>query len=359
MAQTSRMRERQTGAGPDSFADGLATVETDPRPSTSASPAGARKHVLDLDDFSADEINAVLQNTDIMRDVLHRDIKKVPTLRGKTVVTLFYEPSTRTRVSFEQAGKILSADVINISGSGSSVEKGESLYNTALTVQAMNADIIAIRHPHPGAPHFLARHLDSSVINAGDGTHAHPSQALLDLYTIQSHLGKIEGLKVVIVGDILYSRVARSNLWGLTKMGAHVVLCAPPTLLPADFLNGYRMVEGHPFKSVEIETDVDRALEGADVVMALRLQMERQREGHLPTLREYSRMYGITPKRIELAKPDVLVMHPGPMNEGIEIDPEVAHGARSVIEEQVTNGVAVRMALLYGMVTPARERPWE
>ena len=292
-----------------------------------------------------------------MKEVLHRDIKKVPTLRGKTVITLFYEPSTRTRVSFEQAGKILSADVINVSGSGSSVEKGESLYNTALTIQAMNADIIVVRHPHAGAPHFLARSLDSCVINAGDGFHAHPTQALLDLYTIQSNLGSVEGLKVVIVGDIMHSRVARSNLWGLTKMGANVVLCAPPTLIPPDFTDGYRQTEGHPFASVQVETDVDRALEGADVVMALRLQLERQWAGHLPTLREYSRIYGITPRRLELAKPDVLVMHPGPMNEGIEIDPEVAHGARSVIEEQVNNGVAIRMALLYSVVTPRREAP--
>ncbi|MCH8109218.1 MAG: aspartate carbamoyltransferase catalytic subunit [Chloroflexi bacterium] len=317
--------------------------------------SGGRRNILDLDDFSREEIEAVIQNTDVMKEVLQRDIKKVPTLRGKSVITLFYEASTRTRVSFEQAGKILSADVINVSGGGSSIEKGESLYNTALTIQAMNADIIIIRHPHAGAPHFLARFLDSCVINAGDGAHAHPTQALLDLYTIQSHLGKIEGLKVVIVGDILHSRVARSNLWGLTKMGAQVVLCAPPTLIPSDFLNGYRSMEGHPFASVQIETNVERALEGADVVMALRLQLERQQAGHLPTLREYSRMYGITPKRLELAKPDVLVMHPGPMNEGIEIDPEVAHGARSVIEEQVTNGVAVRMAMLYSVVTPVRE----
>ncbi len=318
--------------------------------------ANARRHVLDLDDYSKDEIEAVMQNTDVMKEVLHREIKKVPTLRGKTIITLFYEASTRTRVSFEQAGKILSADVINISGSGSSVEKGESLYNTALTIQAMNADIIVIRHPHSGAPHFLARYLDASVINAGDGAHAHPTQALLDLYTINKHLGKIEGVKVVIVGDILYSRVARSDLWGLTKMGASVVLCAPPTLLPSDFLNGYRSVEGHPFASVQIETSVEKALEGADVVMALRLQLERQHAGHLPTLREYSRMYGINPQRLELARPNALVMHPGPMNEGIEIDPEVAHGATSVIEEQVTNGVAIRMALLYMIATPARER---
>jgi aspartate carbamoyltransferase catalytic subunit len=321
----------------------------------SGQSAGPRRHILDLDDFSGQEIETVLQNTEVMKEVLHRDIKKVPTLRGKTVITLFYEPSTRTRVSFEQAGKILSADVINVSVSGSSVAKGESLYNTALTIQAMNADIIVIRHPHSGAPHFLARHLDAGVINAGDGAHAHPTQALLDIFTIQSHLGGVEGKKVVIVGDLLYSRVARSNLWGLTKMGARVVLCAPPTLIPPDFLNGYRSAEGHPFAAVEVETDVERALEDAEVVMALRLQLERQQAGHLPTLREYSRMYGITPKRLGLAKPDVLVMHPGPMNEGIEIDPEVAHGARSVIEEQVTNGVAVRMAALYGITTPGRE----
>ena len=350
MTQATRLGERQgqetSGAADESVATGART------------PARvgldvARRHVLDLDDFSRAEIEGVLSSAEGMKEVLDRDIKKVPTLRGKTIVTLFYEPSTRTRVSFEQAGKILSADVINVSGSGSSVEKGESLYNTALTIQAMNADMIVIRHPHPGAPHFLASRINSSVINAGDGTHAHPTQALLDLATIQSHLGAVEGLKVVIVGDILYSRVARSNLWGLTKMGAQVVLCGPLTLIPPDFLNGYRSLDDHPFASVQIETDLDRALDGADVVMALRLQLERQRAGHLPTLREYSRMYGITPKRLELAKPDVLIMHPGPMNEGVEIDPEIAHGARSVIEEQVTNGVAVRMSLLYSLVAPA------
>ena len=313
-----------------------------------------RRHVLDLDDFTREEIEQVLDNADAMAEVLRRDIRKVPTLRGKSVVTLFMEPSTRTRVSFEQAGKVLSADVINVSDSGSSAEKGESLYNTALTLQAMSADAIVIRHPHAGAPHFLARHLDSCVINAGDGGHAHPTQALLDLYTIRSRLGAVEGLKVVIVGDVLYSRVARSNLWGLTKMGVQVVLCAPPTLMPQDFVNGYRSVDGHPFASVRIESSVERALEDADVVMALRLQLERQKAGHLPSLREYSRMYGITRERLKLAKPDVLVMHPGPMNEGVEIDPDVAHGARSVIEEQVANGVAVRMALLYMLTAPAR-----
>jgi aspartate carbamoyltransferase catalytic subunit len=315
-----------------------------------------RRHVLDLDDYSREEIEEVLQSSTVMKEVLQRDIRKVPTLRGKSIVTLFLEPSTRTRVSFEQAGKILSADVLNVTGSDSSAEKGESLYNTALTLQAMTTDIIVVRHPHAGAAHFLARHLDSSVINAGDGAHAHPTQALLDLYTIKSHLGRIEGLRVVIVGDILYSRVARSNMWGLTRMGAQVVLCAPPTLMPLDFVNGYRSVEGHPFASIQIEPRLERALEDADVVMALRLQVERQQAGHLPTLREYSRMYGITTERLKLAKPDVLVMHPGPMNEGIEIDHEVAHGARSVIEEQVTNGVAVRMALLYSLVMATGER---
>ena len=313
-----------------------------------------RRHVLDLDDFTRGEIESVLDNAAAMKEVLQRDIRKVPALRGKSVIILFHEASTRTRVSFEQAGKILSADVINVAGGGSSVEKGESLYNTALTLQAMNADIIVIRHPHSGAAHYMARHLESSVINAGDGCHAHPTQALLDLYTIREKLGRIDGVTVAIVGDILYSRVARSNLWGLTKMGARVVLCAPPTLLPPDFMNGARRDEAHPFASVRVETRVERALEGADVVMALRIQRERQEAGHLPSLREYSRMYGITSRRLEEAGPDALVMHPGPMNEGVEIDSDVAHGARSLIEEQVTNGVAVRMALLYGLPSPAR-----
>ena len=326
------------------------------RPPSRPAPiyADGRRHVLDLDDFSRREIEEVFQNADAMREVMNRDIKKVPTLRGKTVITLFTEASTRTRVSFEQAGKILSADVINVSGSGSSADKGESLYNTALTLQAMNADIIIIRHSHSGAPHFLARHLDACVLNAGDGAHAHPTQGLLDMYTMRNYFGQVEGLKVAMVGDILYSRVARSNLWGLTTMGANVTLCAPPTLLPSDMLNGARAAD-HPFASVRIERDVERALDGADVVYALRLQIERQRAGHLPSLREYSRVYGINERRLTLAKPDALVMHPGPMNEGVEIDPAVAHGASSVIQEQVTNGVAIRMALLYSVATPIRE----
>ncbi len=314
-----------------------------------------RRHVLDMDDFSRQEIEDTFQNADAMREVMNREIKKVPTLRGKTVITLFTEASTRTRVSFEQAGKILSADVINVSGSGSSVEKGETLYNTALTLQAMNADIIVIRHGHSGAPHFLARHLDACVINAGDGAHAHPTQALLDMYTMRNYFGHVEGLKVAIVGDILYSRVARSNLWGLTTMGADVTLCAPPTLLPQDLLDRRADIEGHPFADIKIVTDIESALEGADVVYALRLQLERQQAGHLPSLREYSREYGINEERLKLASPGALVMHPGPMNEGVEIDPAVAHGSRSLIEEQVTNGVAIRMALLYSVATPIRE----
>ena len=327
-----------------------------PMDTVSALAGNARRHILDIDDYTALEIEEVLDNAEAMQEILERDIRKVPALRGRTIITAFHEPSTRTRVSFEQAGKILSADVINVSGSGSSVEKGESLYNTALTLQAMNADVIVVRHSHAGAPHFLARHLRSSVINAGDGGHAHPTQAMLDIYTIRRHFGRVAGLRVAIVGDILYSRVARSNLWGLTTMGASVVICAPPTLIPVDMANGYRGIEEHPFAAVEVETRVEKALEGADVVMALRLQQERQSAGHLPSLREYSRTYGINSRRLELAKPDALVMHPGPMNEGVEIDPDVAHGVQSVIEEQVTNGVAVRMALLYGLATPPRER---
>ena len=307
------------------------------------------KHVLDLDDFTVDEINLIIENSASMKEILSRDIKKVPALRGKTIITLFYEPSTRTRVSFEQAGKILSADVINITGGGSSVEKGETLYNTARTIEAMNADLIIIRHPHSGAANFLSKRIGSSIINAGDGTHAHPTQSLVDLFTIKSHTGSIKNLKVVIVGDLLYSRVSRSNLWGLTKMGAHVVLCGPRTLVPIDFQNKLREQVGHPFSKVEVEDNIERALKDADVVMALRLQRERQRAGHLPSLREYSRLFGINEQRLALAKPNALLMHPGPMNEGIEITSDVARGVNSVIEEQVTNGVAVRMALLYNL----------
>ena len=331
-------------------------IEPDVMKSMPSPRLPVRRHCLDLDDYSRHEIETVLQNTAVMKDVLRREIRKVPTLRGKSIVTLFYEPSTRTRVSFEHAGKILSADVINVSSGGSSAEKGESLYNAALTLQSMEADIIIVRHPDSGAPNFLARHLNASIINAGDGSHAHPTQALVDLYTMTSHADQIEGLRVAIIGDIQHSRVARSNLWGLTKMGASVVLCAPPTLMPIDFLDGDHSRSNNLFKSIEIESSVDRAVDGADVVMALRLQKERQDAGNLPSLREYSRLYGLTPKLLEKANPNVIVMHPGPMNEGVEIDPAVAHGPLSVIEEQVTNGVAVRMAILYSLVPATKQR---
>ncbi len=319
----------------------------------------ARQHVLDLDDFSQGEIEVVLNTADSLREVMEREIKKVPALRGKSVITLFYEPSTRTRGSFEQAAKILSADVINLTASASSVAKGESLLNTARTLQAMGADVIIIRHPSAGAPYLLAQHLDASIINAGDGSHAHPTQALLDLYTIRQKQGGISGKKVVLVGDILYSRVARSNIWGLTVMGAQVVLCGPPTLLPStsSFLEA---AEGsgppYPLPRVAIETDLDKAIEGADVVMALRLQSERQQGGLIPSLREYARLYQVNEERLKRAKPNALVLHPGPMIEGVEISSEVAHGHQSVIEMQVTNGVAVRIALLYLLATGPRER---
>ncbi len=312
---------------------------------------GSRRHLLDLDAISLQELELVFTTTDAMREVLAREIKKVPTLRGKVVVTLFYEASTRTRVSFEEAGKLLSADVINVSSSGSSVEKGESLLNTARTLQAAGADLIVVRHPHSGAPYFMARNLERTrVINGGDGWHAHPTQALLDMYTMRQHLGEVSGAKVVIIGDITHSRVARSNMWGLTTAGAHVVICGPPTLLPQELRDGSYKRDGNPWASVEVDTNVDRAIEGADVVMPLRLQLERQQAGLLPTLREYSKMYGVDERRLSRARPGALVLHPGPMNEGIEISPQVAHGAQSLIEEQVHNGVAVRMALLFLLI---------
>lgn len=315
-------------------------------PTVGAVELPPRRHVLDLDDFSPQEISAVLESARGMAEVLGRDIKKVPTLRGRVVVTLFYEASTRTRVSFEEAGKVLSADVINVSASASSAEKGESLLNTGLTLQAMGVDIIVIRHPHSGAPNLLAKHLGRvGIINGGDGIHAHPTQALLDLDTVQQKLGRIDGLKVVIVGDVMHSRVARSNLWGFTKMGAKVVLCGPPTLLPLDML---QHTGGEaPIAAVDVDTNLDRAIKDADVVMALRLQSERQEAGFLPSLREYIRRWQVTEERLSLAAPGVLVMHPGPMNEGIEISSTIAHGCRSAVEQQVANGVAVRMALLY------------
>jgi len=310
-------------------------------------PTWERRHVLDLDDFSRREMEQVIETADAMKEVLSREIRRVPTLRGTIVATLFYETSTRTRSSFELAAKALGADVVSVAAGASSVQKGESLVDSARTLQAIGADILVMRHRHSGAPYLVAGHVDISVINAGDGWHAHPTQALLDAYTIQQHLGDLRDKKVVIVGDILHSRVARSNIWGLTTMGAQVVLCGPPTLLPWGLRADHRRNENHALPPVEVDTNLDRAIEGADVVMALRLQLERQQAGLLPSLREYVRLYQVDEERLAQAKPSVLVMHPGPINEGIELSPAVAHGARSVIEEQVTNGVAVRMALLY------------
>ncbi len=311
--------------------------------------AWTRRHLLDVDDFTAGELEIVMQTADAMKEVLGRDVPRVPTLRGKTIITLFYEASTRTRASFELAGKALGADIINISAGGSSVEKGESLIDTVRTLQAVGADVLVMRHWASGAPYLVARHVQASVINGGDGWHAHPTQALLDLYTIRAHLGDIRGRRIVIVGDIAHSRVARSNIWALSTMGAEVVVCGPPTLLPA----GMRLARAADRKEaigmppVQVETDLDRALEGADVVMTLRLQKERMQGGLLPSLREYATLYQLNEQRMTRARTGALVMHPGPMNEGIEISPALASSLQSVIEEQVTNGVAVRMAVLY------------
>ncbi len=314
-----------------------------PGPLTQRRPvAPNRRHVLDLDDFSVEEVETVLETATRMKDVLQRPIKKVPTLRGKTMVTLFYEASTRTRVGFEVAAKALGADTVSVAAQSSSVTKGESLIDTIRTLQALGADFVVMRHHQAGAPYVVADEVGSSVINAGDGWHAHPTQALLDLFTMRERLGRIAGLRVAIIGDILHSRVARSNLWGLTLMGANVVLCGPPTMLPEPLFAG----GGLPWQ-VERTYQLDEALDGADVVMVLRMQLERQSGGLFPSLREYVRTYGLTEERLARAKPGAVVMHPGPMNEGVEIDPRVARGVQSAIEAQVTNGVAVRMALLY------------
>ncbi len=317
------------------------THANQPATTTAASHPHRRRHVCDLDDFTRDEIEEVLETADSMKEILSREIKQVPTLRGTTVINMFFEESTRTRISFELAARALSATTVNFTGRGSSVEKGESLIDTVRTIQALGANILVLRHSQAGVPYLVSHHFKGSVINAGDGCHAHPTQALLDLFTIQQKFDRIERLNVVIVGDILHSRVARSNLWGLTKMEANVTLCAPPTLLgPASFWHA-------SWPNVRIRSNLDEALDGADVVMALRLQKERQQAGLLPSLREYSRFFALTSERLETASAHTLVMHPGPMNEGVEITPEVAMSPRSVIEEQVTNGVAVRMALLY------------
>jgi aspartate carbamoyltransferase catalytic subunit len=298
---------------------------------------GNRKDLLGLEDLKAEEIVSILDTARTMREVLDRPIPKVPSLRGLTAANLFFEASTRTRLSFELAEKRLSADTVNFQTSGSSVSKGETLRDTAANIEAMGIHIVVIRHQASGAPHYLARVLDAGVINAGDGTHEHPTQGLLDIYTMREHKKKLEGLRVAILGDILHSRVARSNIWGLTKLGAKVTIAGPSTMMPAE-------VEKF---GVTVAPSVEAAIEGADVVNILRIQLERQRAGLYPSLREYSRVFGVNKERLRRAKSDVLVMHPGPMNRGVEIAQDVADGEHSVILEQVTNGVAVRMAVLY------------
>jgi aspartate carbamoyltransferase catalytic subunit len=294
------------------------------------------RHLLGIEPLEATDIQTILDTADGLKEILDRPIKKVPALRGRTVVNLFYESSTRTRSSFEIAERVLSADSLSIAASTSSVVKGETLLDTAKNLEAMNPDLVIIRHASSGAPHFLARHCRVGVVNAGDGAHEHPTQALLDALTLRQHKGRIKGLKVAIVGDILHSRVARSNLWLLSKMGAQVVLCGPPTLIPPG-------IEG----LAPVSYRVEEAIEGADAIMMLRIQLERMSGGFFPTLREYFRRFGLTEERARRAKKDVLIMHPGPLNRGVEIASEVADGPYSVILDQVTNGVAIRMAVLY------------
>jgi len=304
------------------------------------------KDLLGIESLSPEEIVLILDTAESMREIGQRQIKKVPALRGRMVVNLFFEASTRTRFSFETAEKWLSADSLNFAAKGSSVEKGETLLDTARNLEAMSPDLIVIRHGTPGVPHYLARNLKAGVINAGDGAHEHPTQALLDALTIRQRLGRLEGLRVAITGDIEHSRVVRSNIWLLGKMGARVVLCAPPTLMPP------RISE----MGVEVTTDFDAALEGADVVMMLRMQLERQGSSLFPSSREYFKRYGLTLARLARAKPGAIVMHPGPMNRGVEIASDVADSPRSVILAQVANGVAIRMAVLYLLATG---RAWE
>ena len=296
-----------------------------------------RKDLLGIRELSADELNFVLDSADAFKQVGTRDVKKVPALRGKTLVNFFVEPSTRTRTSFELAAIRLSADVINISATASSLTKGETLKDTARNLEALHSDIIVLRHSSAGAAQFLAERLNSSVINGGDGAHEHPTQALLDLYTIREKKGRIAGLHVAIIGDILFSRVARSNIFGLLKLGAHVTLVGPSTLVPRVFEK----------LGVTVSDKIDDVLPTVDVVNLLRIQHERQRKEYFPGLGEYIRMFGLTKARAKLLKPDCLIMHPGPINRGVEIDSELADGVQSVILDQVTNGLAVRMAVLY------------
>jgi aspartate carbamoyltransferase catalytic subunit len=299
------------------------------------------KDILGLRTFSTEEIRRVLDTAKEMKAIVGRDIKKVPTLRGKSVVNLFFEPSTRTRTSFELAGKYLGADVVNITTSSSSVVKGESLRDTLLTVEAMGVDVIVMRHAAEGAAVYASKIAKPVIINAGDGAHEHPSQGLLDMFTIEERKGSLEGLKVAIIGDILHSRVARSDIWGLTKMGATVHVAGPKTLIPP----------GIEEMGAVVHERIEDALDEADVVNVLRIQLERQKKGLFPSPREYARIFGINRARLSLAKEDAVLLHPGPMNRGLEISPEVAYDAQSAIQEQVKNGLAVRMALLFLVLT--------
>ena len=296
-----------------------------------------RKHLLDIESLSAEEILTVLDTARAFKAVGERAIKKVPALRGKTVINLFVEPSTRTRISFELAEQRLTADVINFTAEASSLKKGETLKDTAKNLEALNADIIVMRHSASGAPHFLARFLNASVINAGDGAHEHPTQAMLDAFTIREKKGRIAGLNVTILGDILYSRVARSNIWALTKLGAKVTLCGPSTLVPKVFEK----------MGCRVTHNIDEAIAEADIINLLRIQHERQRQTMFPSIGEYASLFGLNKARFARIKPDALIMHPGPINRGVEIDSEIADCSRSVILDQVTNGLAVRMAVLF------------
>ncbi len=323
------------------------------RPRPPADPVWPHRHLIDLDVVTWPQLELVMRTADAMHEVLARPIQKVPALRGRRVTTLFYEASTRTRVSFEVAARNLSADVVSVATATSSVTKGESLVDTIKTLEALGAEILVMRHSVSGAPYLAAEIFKGHILNGGDGWHAHPTQALLDLYTMRAHLpgGELRGRKVAIVGDILHSRVARSNIWSLTAAGADLWLCGPAT-----FLRGFdrwaaawsaegRAIPGHG--GFHVTSDVDAAIRNADVVMALRIQRERMQGGLLPSLREYAARFGLTAERVSGAKPDAIVMHPGPMNEGVEIAPDVAAGGRSVVTEQVANGVAIRMAVLF------------
>jgi aspartate carbamoyltransferase catalytic subunit len=295
------------------------------------------RHLLGLEGVPAEDLTAILDTTETFREVLDRKIKKLPTLRGITILNLFYEPSTRTKISFELAEKRLSADTIGFSKSTSSVKKGESLRDTVQNIEAMKIDMVVVRHSSSGVPYYLTKCMDANIINAGDGTHEHPTQALLDMFTIRQKYGRLDGLRVVLVGDVMHSRVVKSNIWGLKALGASVALCGPATLIPY----GVEQFE------CDVYTDIDEALDGADVVNVMRIQLERQKSGMFPSQREYTNLFGINKDRLKRLNRNYTIMHPGPMNRGVEITTDVADGDKSVILEQVTNGVAVRMAVLY------------